>query len=116
MSAPLSLAYAHLVGKYVDMSRPPDEVEWGEARASYGPDLPADYRIGGAGLVAVVEDVPAGRLVGGVAVSVIFDYGMGFDVFADAQHEWRFRIFPDEETYKMFVHHKFPPLPERKRT
>lgn len=81
-----AIMYAGLVGKYVDMQRPrTDEVEMREAVASgIDPTTP----VGGAGVVAMVEDK---EFVGGWGVYVMFEYGMGFAVLDD--DGWTFSIW-----------------------
>lgn len=91
-----AVQYAQLVGKYVRMERKPDEVEWLEARATYGSELRPDYTVGAEGTVAAVWD--SSNRVGGRAVEVMMDYGMGFPIFPD--EEWTFRITDSQETMK----------------
>jgi len=67
--------YAHLVGRYVSMSRRGDR-------------SPRE------GLVAVVVDNPEG-------VSICFDWGEGFVVPRDGG-DWLFAIWPDYETRKQW--------------
>ncbi len=95
-----AIDYASLVGKYVSMARTPDEVEYLEAKASYGTELPSDYSVGGDGLVILVYD--DNSKVGGPSVAIMFDYGMGFNVFPE--DDWRFSIFNDEEDIKHSTH------------
>jgi hypothetical protein len=84
----LAVDYAGLVGKYIRMERysTPEELE--EA-----PDL----RLHGMECtVAAVYDT-----VDGKGVEIVSDYGMSFAVYPEL-HEWRFNIWPDEETRGMF--------------
>lgn len=85
--------FAGLVGKYVRMERPAEEVEALEHRASTGNDLDT---VGFEGLVAMVRDTTP--RVGGWGVEIITDYGMGFLVVQDDLAEWTIAIWPDEET------------------
>jgi len=92
--------YAHLVGKYVRMERPADEVECLEAKASgVDIDAPGIYHVGCEGLVAAVWDAKDAR-VGGPSVEVMMDYGMGYPILLDEEDQWRFVITDTEETMK----------------
>lgn len=93
-----AIDYAHLVGKYVRMERPPVEVEWLEERSSRGGDVPADWTVGAEGTVSAVWD--SNTRVGGPAVEVMMDYGMGFAIFPEDQDDWTFRIADTRETMK----------------
>lgn len=93
-----SLDYAGLVGKHVRMERLPDEVEYLEAKADFGGELPANYMVGCEGLVAYVHD--SNHRVGGKAVEVVMDYGMGYPIFEG--EEWVFHIWPDDKTADLF--------------
>lgn len=93
-----ALDYVGLVGKHVRMERPPDEVEYLEAKADHGGELPAGYTVGCEGLVAYVHD--SDHRVGGKAVEVVMDYGMGYPIYEG--DEWTFHIWPDEETADLF--------------
>jgi len=89
--------YSHLVGKYVRMERPADEVELRERQAVLS-DTPDDFTVGAEGTVAAVWD--SNKRVGGPAVEVMMDYGMGYPIFASAQDEWTFIIVDSPETLK----------------
>lgn len=95
--------FAYLVGKYVSMARTPDEVEGLEAKAS-GYDL-NNYSIGGDGIVHMVKD--SFNRVGGHAIEIIFDYGMGWPVFSDPDNphnDWRFSVFNSLEDTEGWTH------------
>jgi hypothetical protein len=79
--------YAHLVGRYVSISRPKTDVDH--------PDDPDE--VGGEGTVAMIHDTPDGVLI-------CWDYGMGFTVTND--DAWSFGIWPDEDTRKLWRSHR----------
>lgn len=85
--------FAGLVGKYVRMERPADEIEMLDHRASTGESLDT---VGFEGLVALVRDTTP--RVGGWGVEIITDYGMGFLVVQDDLPDWTIHIWPDEKT------------------
>lgn len=93
-----SLDYVGLVGKHVRMEREPDEVEYLEAKADHGGELPSGYTVGCEGFVAYVCD--SDNRVGGPAVEVVMDYGMGYPIFEG--EKWTFHIWPDETTADLF--------------
>jgi hypothetical protein len=92
-----AVRYAHLVGKYVRMERPADEVETLEmsAAAGYGDDVP--LTVGCEGIVAAVWD-ENNRRVGGPSVEVMMDYGMGYPILLDEEDLWKFVITDSMET------------------
>ena len=85
--------FAGLVGKYVRMERPADEVEMLEHRASTGQNVET---VGFEGKVAYVADTPP--KVGGWGVDIVTDYGMGFTVLQDDLPEWKIMIWEDEKS------------------
>lgn len=85
--------FAHLVGKYVRMERPADEVESLEHKAATGRGLDT---VGFEGLVAYVADTEP--KVGGWGVDIVTDYGMGYTVIQDDLPNWKITVWPDEET------------------
>lgn len=93
----LVLKYSVLLGRYVDMRRPADEVEILDAKAS-GYEL---TEVGGAGIVAHVAD--GGMRVSEPSVLITFDYGMGYLITAEDEAQWNFNVFADEPTAKLFM-------------
>jgi hypothetical protein len=89
-----AVAYAGLIGKYVRMEREPDEVEYLEAKATNGGEIPEGYKVGAEGVVVAVWD--SNYRVGGPAVEVMMDYGMGYAVFSKDQ--WSFVIADTQKT------------------
>jgi len=85
--------FAGLVGKYVRMERPADEVEALEYRASTGKNLDT---VGFEGKVAYVADTEP--KVGGWGVDIVADYGMGYTVVQDDLPLWKITIWENEKS------------------
>lgn len=90
-----SIQFAGLVGKYIRMERPADEVEALELRATTGETVD---NVGCEGVVALVYD--SDNRVGGRAVEIVMEYGMGFAVFESELDQWKFHIWPSEDVAK----------------
>lgn len=85
----LAAEYANLVGKYIRMER---YAEPGDPEFAQGIDVGMECT------VAYVRD-PVEEME--EAVEIMGDYGMGVIIYP-LKHEWRFTIWPDEETRKKF--------------
>ena len=79
--------FAGLVGKYVRMERPADEVESLEYKTP---------TVGFEGKIAYVADTEP--KVGGWGVDIVTDYGMGVTVVQDDLPEWTIMIWEDEKS------------------